>query len=102
MALSKLAWVLLFMTTGILAAKALTMPFAMVPVPITQIFITVGFINGLDNDYSLVKWASVLVRKAVMPAFWSLVAKHLPNILFSKAMASSAARSYSSLMHSLA
>jgi membrane protein DedA with SNARE-associated domain len=38
MALSMLAWVLLFITMGILAAKALTMPFAMVPVPITQIF----------------------------------------------------------------
>jgi len=28
----------LFMTTGILAAKAFTIPFAIVPVPITQIF----------------------------------------------------------------
>jgi hypothetical protein len=38
MALSLLAWVLLFMTTGIFAAKAFTIPLAIVPVPITQIF----------------------------------------------------------------
>ena len=82
-ALSKLAWVLLFITTGILAANALTMPLAIVPVPITQIFIIIGFIKRFVNDYSLVKWASLLVRKAVIPAFWSLVAKHLPNIVFS-------------------
>jgi hypothetical protein len=42
-ALSRLAWVRLFMTTGILAANAFTIPFAMVPVPITQIFIFIRF-----------------------------------------------------------
>jgi hypothetical protein len=40
-ALSRLAWVRLFMTTGIWAAKAFTIPLAMVPVPITQIFMMV-------------------------------------------------------------
>jgi len=43
-ALSRLACVRLFMTTGILAANAFTIPLAMVPVPITQIFMMFDFI----------------------------------------------------------
>jgi hypothetical protein len=53
MALSRLACVRLFMTTGILAANAFTIPLAMVPVPITQTFMSFEFKDLKFNELKI-------------------------------------------------
>lgn len=45
------------------------------------------------RSYFPLNFAGLFSRNAVMPSFWSSVAKHLPKLVFSSSMASAAIRS---------